>query len=145
MAIRSGFQSSRIMLNNIPNTQPSGLWSGNNTPITYLSPGVYFCNYNVSYLVNGTGPITNTQAYISLGASVSGGGQIVAATPQTGQLGLVGTNSMRQTISNSFVVTSPNTPMYVYLNCVLTGATWGTTNASEVYLNIVSFTKISSL
>ena len=143
MAIRNGFQSTRVSLNNIPNTQASGVWAGNNIALTTLDPGVYFCNYNVSYDVTG-GPITNSQAIITLTASFAGGGQVVCATPLTGQMGLAGNNSMRQTLSNTFVVTAPNTPIFVYLNCICVG-TWGTTNAAEQYMNIISFTKISSL
>ena len=31
MAVRNGFQLTRVLLNNIPNTQVSGAWSGNGT------------------------------------------------------------------------------------------------------------------
>ena len=59
-------------------------------------------------------------------------------------MGLTGTNAMRQTLSNTFVVTTDDTPFYLYLTCTTTG-TWGTTNIQEQYMNIISFTKISSL
>ena len=143
MSIAQGFPTTRILLNNIPLTQPSGVWSGNNTPITYLNRGTYLCNFNVSYIVNGTGPITNTQTYVSLYAPPGGStSQVICASPQTGQMGLTGSNSMKQTISNTFQVVSDQVPVYVYLNCVLTGATWGTLLVSEVNLNILTITQI---
>jgi len=145
MSVRSGFDSIRVLLNNIPNTQVSGVWSGNNNMQTYLNRGVYIVNYNVSYVCNGTGPTTNTQTVITSGASFTNNGQIIVGTSPTGQMGSIGNNGQRYTLSNTFVITTDNTPIYVYLSCTLTGATWGTVNANEVQMNIVSFTKISSL
>lgn len=145
MSVRNGFDSIRILLNAIPNTQASGVWVGNGTSITTLDPGIYFVNYNVSYTVNGVGPITNSQTVITTGNTFTSGlGQVIAATPLTGPMGLIGTASMRQTLSNTFIITAENTPIYVYLSCTLTGQ-WGTTNANEVSLNKISFTKISNL
>ena len=143
MSIRQGFDSIRVLLNAIPNTQASWVWNGNGTQITTLSKGVYFVNYNVSYQAN-AGPITNSQTVITTGASFAGGGQIISSTPITGALGLTGNSSMRQTLSNTFIVTTDNTPIFVYLSCTLTG-TWGTTNVNEINMNVISFTKISSL
>lgn len=144
MAIRNGFQSIRVPLNNIPNTQASGVWSGSSNPVTLLDKGVYFLNYNVSYqAING--PITNSQTVITSNASfVSTLGQIIASTPLTGAMGVTGSSSMRQTLSNTFNITADNTPIYVYLSCTLTG-TWGTINANEGALNTISFTRIGSL
>ena len=145
MSIRNGFNSIRVVLNAIPNTQASGAWAGNANVITTLDPGIYFVNYNVSYTVNGAGPITNSQTVITTGNTFTSGlGQVVCSTPLTGQMGLLGTNSMRQTLSNTFVITAENTPIYVYLSCTLTGQ-WGTTNASESGLNTITFTKISNI
>lgn len=145
MSIRNGFDSTRVLLNNIPNTQASGVWVGNNTIQTYLSKGIYIVNYNVSYVCNGTGPTTNTQTVITSGASFTNNGQILVGTSPTGQLGSLGNNGQRYTLSNTFIITTDNTPIYAYLSCTLTGATWGTVNANEVQMNIISFTKISSL
>lgn len=144
MSIRNGFDSIRVLLNNIPNTQASGTWSGNATPITTLNKGIYFVNYNVSYqAING--PITNSQTVLTTGNTfVSGLGQIICGTPVTGAMGVTGASSMRQTMSNTFIVTVDATPVYAYLSCTLTG-TWGTINANEGSLNVISFTKISSL
>jgi hypothetical protein len=133
-----------VILNNIPTTQVSGVYAGNGNIITYLDAGIYFVNYNVSFLPT-VGPITNSQAIITSGLSFTGGGQVVCSTPLTGQMGLVGTNAMRQTISNTFVVSNNATPFYVYLTCTVTAGTWGTFNPNEVYMNIISFTKISAL
>lgn len=144
MATRNGFQSTRILLNAIPNTQPSGTWSGNNTPITFLDKGVYFCNFNVAYACGGTGPITNSQTAICINAPFTSGGIIVASTPITGQMGMSGANSLKQIVSNTFYITANNTPIYVYLSCTLTGP-WGTTNPQDIGLNIVSFTQLSTL
>ena len=144
MSIKSGFDSIRVLVNNIPNTQVSGVYVGNGNIITYLDAGIYFVNYNVSYIPT-VGPITNSQAIITSGLSFTGGGQVICSTPLTGQMGLTGTNAMRQTLSNTFVVPNNNTPFYLYLTCTVTAGTWGTTNASEQYMNIISFTKISSL
>lgn len=145
MALASGFQSIRIPLNNIPNTQPSGTWSGSTTQITTLDPGIYFVNWNVSYQVNGIGPITNTLAIVTLNAVYTGPNAVIAASsPLTGAMGLTGTEPMRQTVTNTIIVTQPNTPVYVFLQCTLTGL-WGTTNVNEQYLNSLSFTKITSL
>jgi hypothetical protein len=145
MSTRNGFDSIRVLLNNIPNTQASGVWVGNANVITTLDPGIYFVNYNVSYTVNGAGPITNSQTIITTGNTFTSGlGQVVVSTPLTGQMGLLGTDSMRQTLSNTFVINAENTPIYVYLSCTLTGQ-WGTTNVNETELNTITFTKISSL
>jgi hypothetical protein len=145
MSVRNGFDSIRILLNAIPNTQVSGVWVGNNISVTTLDPGIYFVNYNVSYTVNGAGPITNSQTVITRGNTFTSGlGQVLVATPLTGQMGLLGNASMRQTLCNTCIITAENTPIYVYLSCTLTGQ-WGTTNANEVGLNTISFTKISNL
>lgn len=144
MSVKNGFDSIRVILNNIPNTQVSGLYADNGNIITYLDAGIYFVNYNVSYVPT-VGPITNSQAIITSGLSYAAGGQVVCSTPFTGQMGLAGTNAMRQTISNTFVVSNNATPFYVSLNCIVTAGTWGTTNAQEQYMNIISFTKISAL
>lgn len=144
MSIATGFQTIRILLNNIPNTQPSGTWVGNATPITYLDRGVYFVNYNVSYECAGPGPITNSQTAICIDAPFIGAGKIIATTPITGPMGLSGTNSMRMTLSNTAVITTDNTPIYMYLSCTITGP-WGTINPQDSNLNILSFTKLSSL
>jgi hypothetical protein len=142
MSIKNGFQSIRVLLNNIPVTQPSGVWSGNGTQITTLDKGIYFCNWNISY--NTTGLITNSQTAITLNNTFTSGlGQVVAITPLTGQMGLTGTSSMRQTLSNTFIVSANNTPVYVYLSCTTAGV-WGTINAVEQALNTLTFTKISS-
>ena len=145
MSVRNGFDSIRVLLNNIPNTQPSGVWSGNNNIQTYLNKGIYIVNYNVSYGCNGTGPTTNTQTVITAGASFTKNGQIIVGTSPTGQMGSLGANGQRYTLSNTFVISADATPVYVYLSCTLTGATWGTVNIAEQSMNIVSFTKISSL
>jgi hypothetical protein len=143
MSIAGGFPTIRVLLNNIAITQPSGVWSGNTTPVTYLNRGTYICNFNVSYIVSGTGPITNTQTQVSLYDTPGGAtSQVICSSPQTGQMGLAGTNAMRQTISNTFQVTADQVPVYVYLNCVLTGATWGTVYPSELNLSILTFTQI---
>lgn len=145
MAIRSGFDSIRVLLNNITNNQPSGVWSGNNNIQTYLNKGIYIVNYNVSYNCNGTGPITNSQTVITSGASFTNNGQIIVGTSPMGQLGNLVNNNQRYTLSNTFIISGDATPIYVYLSCTLTGATWGTTNVNEQQMNIISFTKISSL
>jgi hypothetical protein len=144
MAIRNGFQVTRILLNNIPNIQASGVWSGNNTPVTTLDKGVYFVNFNVAYACGGTGPITNSQTAICINSPFSGGGLIIASTPITGQMGMSGANTMKQTLSNTFVVTADNTPIYVYLSVTLTGP-WGTVNPQDANLNIITFTRLSNL
>lgn len=144
MATRNGFSTIRILLNAIPNTQVSGAWSGNNTPITILDKGVYFVNFNVAYACGGTGPITNSQTAICLNNSFTNNGSIIASTPITGQMGMSGANSMKQTLSNTFYVTQDNTPIYIYLSCTLTGP-WGTVNIQDANLNIVSFTKLANL
>lgn len=145
MSIKNGFDSVRVLLNNIQNTQPSGVWSGNNTIQTYLNKGIYIANYNVSYICNGTGPITNSQTVITAGSSFTNNGQIIVGTSPMGQLGNLGNNNQRYTLSNTFIITTDNTPIYVYLSCTLTLATWGTVNVNEQAMNIISFTKISSL
>lgn len=144
MASASGFQSIRIALNKIPNTQASGVWSGSSTKITQLDKGIYFCNWNVSYQVNGTGPITNSQTVVTSTQPYLSSGIVLASSPLTGAMGLSGTEPMRQTVTNTFIILQDNTPIYVYLSCTLTGQ-WGTTNISEQYLNYISFTRISSL
>jgi hypothetical protein len=144
MSIKNGFDSIRCLLNNIPNTQASGVWVGSGTQLTTLNKGVYFVNYNVSYIPS-TGAITNSQTVITTGLSFVGGGQIVASTPVTGAMGVTGASAMRQTLSNTFIVTTDNTPIFVYLSCTVSAGTWGSTNVNEQSLNIVSFTKISSL
>lgn len=145
MSIRNGFDSTRVLLNNIPDTQPSGVWIGNSIPITSLNRGVYIVNYNIAYQCNGVGPITNSQTVITSNASYTNNGQIIVSNSPTGQMGAVGNNPMRYTLSNTFIISTDNTPIYVYLSCTLTGATWGTININEQQLNTIAFTKISSL
>ena len=145
MSLASGFQIQRIPFNAIDNIQPSGVWAGSATELTTLDKGVYFANWNVSYQVNGAGPITNTQTVITMNDPYLSGGIIAASTPLTGQMGLSGAQPMKQTVTNTFIVSQNNTPIYVYMNCVLTSGTWGTTNFNEQYLNFISFVKISSL
>lgn len=145
MSIKNGFDSIRILLNNIPDTQPSGVWSGNNTIRTYLNKGIYIVNYNVSYQCNGIGPITDSQTVITAGASYTNNGQIIVSNSPTGQMGAVGNNPMRYTLSNTFIIYNDATPIYVYLSCTLTGATWGTINNNEQQLNSITFTRVSAL
>jgi hypothetical protein len=143
MSVRNGFPTIRVSLNNIPNTQASGVWSGNGTQLTNLDKGVYIVTYNVSYIPS-VGPITNSQTVLTTGQSFTGGGQVISATPLTGALALTGVSAMRQTLTNTFIVSADNTPIFVYLSCTVSAGTWGTTSASEASLNIITFTKIAS-
>lgn len=144
MSTRNGFQTIRIALNNIPNTQPSGVWSGNGTQLTTIDSGVYLVTYTVAYIPT-TGPITNSQTVLTTGLSFTGGGQIIASTPITGQLALTGVSAMRQTLSNVFTITADNTPIFLYLSCTVSAGTWGTVLATEAALNTITFTKIGSV
>jgi hypothetical protein len=54
-------------------------------------------------------------------------------------MGSLGANGQRYTLSNTFIISNDATPIYVYLSCTLTGATWGTVNPNEVQMNIISF------
>ena len=144
MSIKNGFPTIRVSLNAIPNTQASGVWSQNGTQLTSLDKGVYIVNYNVSYIPS-VGPITNSQTVITSGLSYIGGGQVICATPLTGALALTGVSAMRQTLTNTFIVTADNTPIFVYLSCTVSAGFWGTLLASEQDLNIITFIKIGSV
>ena len=144
MSTRNGFPTIQIALNNIPNTQASGVWSGNNTQLTTLDSGVYLVTYTVAYIPS-VGPITNSQTVLTTGQSFGGGGQIIASTPITGALALTGVSAMRQTLTNTFIVSTDNTPIFLYLSCTVTAGFWGTTLASEVALNTITFTQIGTV
>jgi hypothetical protein len=144
MSTKDGFQTIRVSLNNIPNTQASGVWSQNGTKLTSLDKGVYLVTYNISYIPS-VGPITNSQTVITSGLSFTGGGSVIAATPLTGALALTGLSAMRQTLTNVFIITANDTPIFLYLSCIVSAGFWGTTLASEAALNIMTFTKIGSV
>ena len=143
MASRTGYQT--IFLKpNVPNTQPSGVWSGVATPITYLDRGTYLCNFNVSYIVgSGVGNITQTLTAVTADLQWTDVNcNIITSTPNTGALGSTLTQPLRQVISNIFTLENNNTPIFLYLECSLTG-TWGLTTV-EPNLNVICFTKISN-
>jgi hypothetical protein len=143
MASKTGYKTIFIKLL-IPNTQPSGGWSGISTPITYLDKGTYFCNLNIQYVVgSGTGNISSTLTAVTSDlewADVNC--NIICSSPNTGAMGIALTQPMIQQISNTFTLTQNNVPIYLKLECNLTG-TWGTT-VSNSTLNVLSFTKISA-
>jgi hypothetical protein len=145
MAVRNGLKTTRISLNSIPNTQISGQWVGNYDVITLLDKGIYICNYTVAYYPSVGGQITNSQTILTKDLPDIGGGHIISCSPLTGTLGLGVNEAMRQSLCNTFVITQDNTAIYLYLSCTLGGGTWGTTNALETNLNVINFTKLSSL
>jgi hypothetical protein len=143
MASKTGYKNILLKLN-IPNTQPSGTWSGVNTPITYLDKGTYLCSLNVQYVVgSGTGNITQTFTNITTMFPWSDNNtNVICSSPLTGAMGIALTQPMVQNLANTFTVTSDNTPIYIQLQCNLTG-TWGLTINNNSNLNVISFTKLS--
>lgn len=144
MSVRNGLETIRIPVNSIPNTQISGQWFGNNDVITILNKGVYICNYTVAYYPSVGSQITNSQTFLTKDLPDIGGGHIISCSPITGTLGLGVNEPMRQSLCNTFVITNDGTAIYLYLSCTLVG-TWGTNNALGNNLNIITFTKLSSL
>lgn len=143
MASKTGYKNILLKLN-IPNTQPSGTWSGVNTPITYLDKGTYLCSLNVQYVVgSGSSNITQTLTAITTmlpWADVNT--NVICSSPNTGAMGIALTQPMIQNLANTFTVTSDNTPIYLNAECTLTG-TWGLTIGVYSNLNVISFTKLS--
>lgn len=143
MASKTGYKTIFVKIT-LPNTQPSGKWSGNNTPITFLDKGTYFCNMNVEYAVgSGSGNITLTLTAITSDLNWDDvNSNVICSSPNTGAMGVALTQPMRQQLGNTFTLTQNNVPIYLHLECNLTGV-WGTT-VSNSTLNIISFTKISA-
>ena len=142
MASKTGYKNILLKLN-IPNTQPSGTWSGVGNPITYLDKGTYLCSLNVQYVVgSGTGNISQTlTAITTMLPWTDVNTNVICSSPNTGAMGTALTQSMVQNLANTFTVTVDNTPIYIYLQCTLTG-TWDLT-VTNSNLNVISFTKLS--
>ena len=144
MALRTGFKPHSVVSINIPNTQPSGDWSGISTPITTLDSGVYYFTYNISYVPVGVGPISNTfTAITTVFPWIDANTNIVCSTPNTGQLGGINTDILYQSLSGTAIITTDNTPVYLKLYCAVTG-TWGTILPTSNQLNRIIILKLSS-
>lgn len=143
MASKTGYKNILLPLN-IPNTQPSGTWSGVNTPITYLDKGTYLCSLNIQYVVgSGSSNITQTLTAITTMLPWSNvNTNVICSSPNTGAMGSALTQPMIQNLANTFTVTADNTPIYIQLQCNLTGS-WGLTIGVYSNLNVISFTKLS--
>lgn len=146
MSIKTNYTSIRMKVNNIPNTQPIGNWSGNATPVGYLNKGVYYCNFNVGLQSSGGATIqTMTVAITSVLQWSDANSNIIASSPNTGNMVVSATQPLLYSMCNVCVIDSDNTPIFLFITTSLDIGTWGTTIANNPMVNIISFTKIGNL
>jgi hypothetical protein len=128
-----------VNLNNIvPNTQPSGNWSGNGTQLTTLDTGLYLATLTVNFQIgSGVGNLSNCLCSIYTNA----------ASPNrflgmpTSAFGCTGTVLPKQSMANIVYIPQDNTGIYLFLSCNLTG-TWGLTDIVDPSLNQLVFIRI---
>lgn len=146
MASKTGYNVIRVKLNNIPNTQPNGNWSGIGTPVTYLNRGVYFCDYNVGLQSAGGATIqTMTVAIASVLPWTDVNSNIIVSSPNTGNMIVSATQPLLYSMCNVCTIDTDNTPIYVFITSSVNVGTWGTTIPNNPMVNIVSFTKIGNV
>jgi len=154
MSVKSGLQIIKVPV--LANTNLSGLWIGNTTPITYLDVGTYLLTWNVAcYPTLATDLITTSQFSITANQPyLSAGYSVVAITTILNSLGMIaqagGYNELSWELMNVYTITANNTPIYAYQNCVLSTAgvlspthTWYNTVLLETNLNRVNIIRIS--
>lgn len=146
MASKTGYHIVRIKVNNIPNTQPNGNWSGNPNPVGYLNKGVYFCDFNVGLQSAGGATIqTMTVAVTSTLAWVDVNSNIIVSTPNTGNVVVSATQPSLYSMCNVCIIDTDNTPIFLMITSNVNVGTWGTTIANNPMVNIISFTKIGNV
>ena len=120
MSVSSGLNAKRISI--LPLNQITPNWTGNNTPVTYLSKGVYLIMYNFGFQAT-VGAITST--FVSITKNQPYGVldyQELVSSPETGQMG---GGVLIQSIMNSVVIDADNTPIYVNItNTITAGTNW---------------------
>ena len=146
MASKTGYDTIRIKVNNIPNTQPNGNWSGNPNPVGYLNKGVYFCDFNVGLQsAGGATTQTMTVAVTSTLEWADVNSNIIISSPNTGNRVVSATQPLLYTMCNVCIIDTDNTPIYLMITSNVNVGTWGTTIANNPMVNIISFTKIGNV
>lgn len=146
MASKTGYNTVRIKVNNIPNTQPNGNWSGNPNPVGYLNKGVYFCDFNVGLQSAGGSSVqTMTVAVTSTLAWVDVNSNIIVSSPNTGNVVVSATQPSYYNMCNVCIIDTDNTPIFLMITSNVNVGTWGTTIANNPMVNIISFTKIGNV
>ena len=130
MSIRTGLTTLKVSVCN-KLAQPTGDYAGNGNIITTLNKGTYLIVMNVGFLPLNGGQITNSQIGVTSNFPWGNGAEtIITANSLTGPQGLAPANEMRWSISNIFVNTADNVPLYVYLTCSCTTG-WYTDSVKE--------------
>lgn len=146
MSAKTNYTSIRMKVNNIPNTQPNGNWSGNATPIGYLNRGVYFCNYNVALQSAGGATVqTMTVAVTSVLQWADVNSNIIVSSPNTGNIVVSATQPAFYNMCNVCIITTDNTPIFLMITSNVNVGTWGTTIPNNTTSNIITFTKIGNV
>lgn len=146
MSLKTSYNTIRINVNGIPNTQLNGDWSGNPNPVGYLNKGVYFCNLNIGLQSNGGATIqTMTVAVSSVLPWVDGNSNIIMSSPNTGNRVVSATQPLYYPMCNVCIIDTDNTPIYLMITSSVNVGTWGTTISGSQQANIISFTKIGNV
>lgn len=144
MSIAGGFQSTRINMGKISNTQINGNWIGNPNPITYLNRGTYFCNMNIALQSAGGATIQSMTVAVTSGLPwVDINSNIIISTPNTGNMVVSSTIPLYYNACNVCIINTDITPIYLMITSNVNVGTWGTTLPNSNQTNIITFTKIS--
>jgi hypothetical protein len=144
MSSAAGLQIYRIPIQ--PVGQTVAQWSGSTTPITYLDIGTYYLTYN-SAVVSSDSSMSNMYGIITKDALFAQPGwDVICASAKLSALGTVlGTTPLGFSISNTFVIDTDNTPIYLDLSITKSGgSTWGIP-AGNTYNNNMNYIVIVKL
>ena len=135
MASVCGLQNIKIPLTVATNA--SGLWVGNANVLTYLDKGTYLINWNPRPSPITAGNTINPFQFAISSVAPFGnvGAVLLIVSPLCGNIGQGVNNPVTWSMSNIFTITADATPIYAYLNVVVTATvptTWQMNSTGDI-------------